>query len=84
MRLVDNDRKRNLLHNAQFRSDWKAIWNENTRPIFKTKMLIYLSKANFDEKIYLEASFIFKTKKLVKCLYVVCVEIENSMLHSGP
>ena len=45
----------------------------------KTKMLIHQSTANFYEKI-----FISKIAHLEKCLYRVCMGIENSTFHSGP
>ena len=36
------------------------------RPIFKTEMLIYQSKANLDEKILFGKSLILKTPKISK------------------
>ena len=53
------------------------------RPIFKTIMLIYHSKANLDEEILFGKIKHFKTQQQSKCLYGVCMGIENSTFHSG-
>ena len=41
-----------------------VLWNKSMRPIFNTEMLIYQSKANLDESIFLLRSLIFKTQQL--------------------
>ena len=57
----------------------KSMW-----PIFKAKMLIYQSKADFDEIILFGKITRLYTQQLEKCLYGICMEIENSTFHSGP
>ena len=54
------------------------------RPTYKTKTLIYQSKANLDEKIFLgKKSHIFRTQQLENAVRVG-MGIENSTFHSGP
>ena len=57
---------------------------KNMRLIFKTKMLMYQSKANLDEKNFFVKSHVVMTQQLEKCLEGVRMGIENSTFHSGP
>ena len=54
------------------------------RPIFKTKVLIYQSKANLDVKILFGKIKHLKDPTTIKMLVKVCIGIENSTFHSGP
>ena len=52
--------------------------------IFKTEILINQSKAKLDEKILFGKITHLQDPKVIKCLYGVCMVIENYMFHSGP
>ena len=62
---------------------WRGLLNRSIWPIFKTKLLIFRSKATLDQKFSLVKS-IFKAEQLEKCLQEVFMGIENPTLHSGP
>ena len=48
--------------------EFGGLWNKKYVITFKTKMLIYQSKANLDEKMFLVKSHIFRTEQFEKCL----------------
>ena len=63
---------------------WAGCEIKSVRPIFKTKMFIYQSKANLDEKTLFGKNIHHLDPELRKMLVRCILGNEDSTFHSGP